>query len=388
MGLAKWSPYVLAAWVAVGPKPVAAGEVGRSTAERPADDLDESDGAHTGDDVPLEAQPVSLRETRAPKHQDCGLRTPLWEHEVAPGEHLGLIAGRYGVRQRDLQALNPDLRDPNLIHPGQRLRVCPEIAPRVVRVETHTVRAGETLSGIAWSRGWSTEALLEAMASRPSNPHHLRVGQELSFRVDGGMVEAFLPPAPKPRSDRGEGGVRGRREPRARVDVQLDLGDAAHIKRPHLAFGTEKTIRLLGSVVRQYKRRHKHGPRVLIGDISRRGGGALSSHLSHRSGRDVDVGYVLRGEAARKTRFEGVNAETLDLGMTWTLVHAFLQTHEVVYIFMDYAIQQQLYEYALHHGTSKAELDEVFQYPRGRGRNHGIVRHWKSHKHHFHVRFR
>src|SRR5690606_745284 len=123
--------------------------------------------------VPLEERPVSLRATRGIKHEDCGHRTPLWEHVVASGEHLGIIAGRYGVRQRDLLELNPQLTNPNLIHPGERVRVCPEIAPRIVRVETHRVASGETLSEIAAARGMSTHAFLEVQETPLSDPHRL-----------------------------------------------------------------------------------------------------------------------------------------------------------------------------------------------------------------------
>ena len=39
-------------------------------------------------------------------------------------------------------------------------------------------------------------------------------------------------------------------------------------------------------------------------------------------------------------------------------------------------------------GVSEDTLDEIFQYPRGRGRPHGLVRHWRGHRGHLHVRFR
>ena len=73
---------------------------------------------------------------------------------------------------------------------------------------------------------------------------------------------------------------------------------------------------------------------------------------------------------------------------TWALLRAFLDTQQVVYVFVDYRIQQQLYEHAKAQGVSSRELDELFQYPHGRGRAHGIIRHWPSHQWHFHVRFR
>ena len=38
-------------------------------------------------------------------------------------------------------------------------------------------------------------------------------------------------------------------------------------------------------------------------------------------------------------------------------------------------------------GVSVDTLDELFQYPRGRGRTSGIIRHWKGHRNHFHIRF-
>jgi len=353
---------------------------------------DEDEDTHGDDDaMPLEERPVSLRPTRGAKHPDCGGRTPMWEHVVMAGEHLGIIAGRYGVRQRDVLELNPQLRNPDLIHPGQRLRVCPEIAPRITKIETHTIAAGETLSEIAQARGMAVQEFLAAQERPIADPHRIKVGQVLRFRVDGGLVEEFLPPLPEAKpSKKAKRGPTAAPQARARtrVDVQLDLGDAAYIKRPQNAFGTAHTVRLLTQVVRQYKARHRNGPRVLIGDISRRGGGPLTSHRSHQTGKDVDVGYVLKGAAAHSTRFAGVDASNIDLAKTWTLIDAFLDTHEVVYIFMDYRIQELLYEHALEHGTPRQVLDEVFQYPRGRGRNHGIIRHWKSHKHHFHVRFR
>ncbi len=169
--------------------------------------------------------------------------------------------------------------------------------------------------------------------------------------------------------------------------MQLEASPAVFIKRPRPAYGTSKTIRLLGRVVKQYKRRHAKGPKVLIGNISAKGGGKLHPHLSHRRGVDIDVGYVLKGAAGKKTRFSGVNSSNFDTAKTWSLVKAFLDTKEVRYIFMDYAHQKTPYEYAKSKGVSDDELDELFQYPRGRGRSYGIIRHWRSHKNHFHVRF-
>lgn len=333
---------------------------------------------------------ATLAPTRADAHPDCDDRMPVWEHTVAEGEHLGLIAGRYGVRQADVLRLNPAIENADLIVIGAKLRVCPEIYPRERRQVSHVVAAGETLTGIAGAHGLTLGELVATLAKPPGNPDHLRVGETLKFDVDGGLVEAFRPPLPKPPKAKGTKKAGGKRRgpPRAKVSVQLQPSDAVHVKRPRLAWGTPHTIKLLGRVAGDYERHARGGPKILIGDISQRGGGQLRPHLSHRSGKDIDVGYVLEGADGRRTRFSGVTVDNLDHRRTWALVKAFLDTNEVRYIFMDYRLQESLYEWAKENGESERLLDEVFQYPRGRGRNHGIIRHWRSHRHHFHVRFR
>jgi LysM repeat protein len=363
-----------------GPQPPAA---------KPASaDADEEVGAETPDGIPVF--------TRAPASADCGGRVPLFEHFVQAGEHLGQIAGRYGVRRSELVELNPSLENPDVIKPGQPIRVCPRIAPRIRKSIAVVVKPGDTVSGIATAHGLTVAELVAMQHGKMGDPNRLVAGKKLHLVVDGGVVEDFLPAEPPPAAAKSGGGgrpstrSRGRARPSPMVGGGLQLQASEHVflKRPHLAWGAPKTIRAIQRAVGQYKRHFRGGPMVHIGDISKRGGGALHPHLSHRAGLDVDVGYVLRGADGQRTRFSGVTKQNLDVARTWALVKGFLDTGEVEVIFMDYSLQQQLYEYAERRGVSDDELDELFQYPRGRGRSHGIVRHWKSHQHHFHVRFR
>ena len=356
---------------------LAAGPVHAATPKEGAGEQTEADATNV--DAPL-----SMRGTRGAAHPDCANEVPLWEHVVEPGESLGLIAGRYGVRRADLLKLNAGIRDPNRILVGQKIRVCPEIAPRIQKVVEHEVAKGETLSHVAAKYGLTVRELVERLETKVADRNKVVVGTKLSFSVDGGVPEEFLPPLPKP-AKRGGGGSSKRH---ARVNVQLQPRDGLVVKRPYLAFGTAKTIGLLDKVVTTYRKRHAKAPPVHVGDISQRGGGHFFPHLSHHNGRDIDMGYVLQGADGLRTKFTGVNRSNLDVARTWTLVKAFLDTDEVVYIFMDYNHQKDLYEYAKKNGVPQDELDELFQYPRGRGRNHGIVRHWKSHRGHFHVRFK
>lgn len=335
------------------------------------------------------ASPAAPPEPPLPARDErCAYRTPIWEHVVAPGEHIGGIAGRYGVLRRDLLALNPDVTNPDRIRIGQRLLVCPEIPPQATKVVVHEVAAGESLSKIAKLYGLTLDEL-RAQLPKPSegqgDPNLLRIGTRIELTLDDGIVRGFRPDdlVRKPESV-------------AHVDVapnvvataRLPEGLGYRIKRPHLAFGSERTVALLVEVFERYRRHAKGGPLINVGDISRKGGGRLKGHRSHRRGVDVDIGLVLKGEDANVARFLNATPDNLDVRRTWLLVRELLETGEVRYIFLDYRVQAQLYEYALEHGVEERQLDEWFQYPRGIGRNHGIVRHWRNHRNHLHVRFR
>lgn len=312
---------------------------------------------------------------RARTSRLCGHRTPIFQHEVVPGENLGQIAGRYGVRRSDLQRWNSRLRkNPDLLSVGQTVQVCPEIAPRERNRITYTVQSGDNLGEIAERYHLTARELERFQRGKLSDPSALRVGQKLAVWVDGGVVSGFG-------GDRDKGVLSS--------GIVLPPGKHYTVKWEAGAWGTNETIRAIQTGIAAYKGRMPGGPKVHIGDISRRGGGPFKPHRSHQHGRDVDIGYVLKGDDATEARFRGANEKNLDVARTWRLLMSFIETDDVVYVFVDYKLQKLLYEYARdQRGASEEFLDEIFQYPRGRRRAHGIIRHWKGHVNHFHVRFR
>lgn len=331
----------------------------------------------------LRGKPERLREgqtltvctlpQRANGAKACDYRSPLFRHEVVPGEWLAEIASRYGVRQRDIRRLNARLqKNPDYLRPGMRITVCPDIAPRRRERIRHSVRSGQTVASIAKHYDLHPRQLIRFQDGRLANPDALRVGQTLVIWQDGDVMPGY--------------GVDDEVRGSLVAGVQLAPSNDYAIKHPALSWGTAKTIRLLQRTISRYRGR-AGGPKVRVGDISKRGGGKLPPHKSHRTGKDVDIGYVIKG-APEGRRFIRATRANLDVRRTWQLVNAVLQTGQVRYIFMDYPIQQWLYEHAKGRGVGQGTLDELFQYPRGKRRAAGVIRQEPGHDDHFHVRFR
>lgn len=316
---------------------------------------------------------LDQRKARASKL--CGFRTPTFEHEVVPGENLGQVAGRYGVRRRDLERWNAKIRkNPNLLRVGQKVRVCPEIAPRVRKQITYEVQSGDNIGTIAKKYQLTSSELVRYQRGKLADPSSLRVGQNLVVWVDGGVVEGFG-------AIDGDEGV-------LKAGVQLPPGRNYTLKWATGSWGTADSIRTIQTAIANYKKRVPKSPKVHIGDISKRGGGPFKPHSSHQHGRDIDIAYVLKGKHADDPRFHRATEDNFDVAKNWRLLKSFIDTDKVVYIFVDHKLQKLLYEHAKKRGASEEMLDELFQYPRGKRRSHGIIRHWKGHINHFHVRFR
>lgn len=168
----------------------------------------------------------------------------------------------------------------------------------------------------------------------------------------------------------------------------LEPGDGYYIRRPTRAYGAPYVVEYLRGAVAEVRALYPDVPTLAIGDLSAEHGGALAGHVSHRGGRDVDVGFYFH-HAARD--FEDA-AKDLDLEATWALLAAFARTADrddgVQIIFLDYAVQKRLYAFAKARGTPDDELAFLFQYPAGKDAQTGLVRHWPNHANHMHVRFK
>jgi murein endopeptidase len=176
-------------------------------------------------------------------------------------------------------------------------------------------------------------------------------------------------------------------------DAEKLPGDEGYvIRRPSRAYGEPHVIEHLRSSVAVVRALYPEVHTLAIGDLSAEHGGKLDNHKSHQSGLDVDVGfYFRRVPSGYPDRFAEADSD-LDIEATWALLTAFARTADVddgvEIIFLDYAVQKRLYQWAHKRGTPDTDLAAILQYPRGKDSQAGLVRHWPNHADHLHVRFK
>lgn len=130
----------------------------------------------------------------------AGARDAAPAHTVRAGETLSGIAERYGVSVGDLLAANRQITNPNLIQPGQTVTLptgAGEGRGSAQAEAVHTVRGGDTLSGIAQQYGMSWREL--AADNGIANPALIQVGQQI--RLIGAAPETATPVQSTPVSE-------------------------------------------------------------------------------------------------------------------------------------------------------------------------------------------
>lgn len=164
--------------------------------------------------------------------------------------------------------------------------------------------------------------------------------------------------------------------------VRMPEGANWELVSPGLAWGTQETVDALAHAIDAVAARFPDTPKLFIGDLSAKRGGHLHPHVSHQSGRDVDLGYYLT-EGHRW--YATANASNLDRARTWHLVRTLLSDSDVEMILVDRQVQRLLKEHALSIGEDAAWLDQVFQV--GGKSKRPVIFHVPGHATHLHVRF-
>jgi murein endopeptidase len=150
---------------------------------------------------------------------------------------------------------------------------------------------------------------------------------------------------------------------------------------PPNAWGTAETIEYLKTAIDALHSEFPNSYPLFIGDLSRQRGGYLQPHLSHQSGKDVDISYFYTRDPKWYARATAAN---LDRPRTWAMLRTLIERTDVQFIFIDRRLQELLRSYAEAIGEDRAWLESVFD---GIPGEPPIIRHEPGHDTHFHVRF-
>lgn len=308
---------------------------------------------------------------------------------VQKGDSVDKIAKKYNVLSADLVRWN-NLSNSAMIKIGQKLKIrvpkgsamasspaassgkAASSSLVVTQNVYYIVKKGDNLGKIARKNGITVEQLKKNNKALAKNPDHVRVGDKLIIEVkkmaSGSAVSRGLA---------NNGSLSG--------GILLHNGPGYQVRNPKHSYGTALTIGLIMESMAHYAQKFPKGPKYIIGDISAQNGGKLSPHLSHQSGRDVDISYINKDK--NFVGFFKANASTLDVEKSWATLEYFLKSGKIQYIFVDYDVQKFFYDYAKAHGYTDNQLKNLIQYPNGKKSYSAIMRHSKGHADHYHVRF-
>jgi hypothetical protein len=317
---------------------------------------------------------------------------PQWiRHRVRPRERVTQIAARYGVSASDLVEWNK--LDPATIHPRNRrtLKVHARRIPPPRRKVRYTVGEREGWMDVASKFG------IERKDLRAYNwrVRRLKPGVELELWVDPGAPRTIERTWSASSSSIAgplaleipAGGQSMGHPQRGRIldAVQLPDSELYTRKHPGSLWGSSHTVEQILRAFDRLRRETGYDGEIVIGAMSRKHGRRFAPHVSHQSGRDIDIRLPLLPGVPATVR---PNPDEVDWLATWGLVKAFVDTGEVSVIFLEIDLQSRLYEAARSLGETPDTLRDIISWPNWKENTRPIVRHSKGHEGHIHVRIK
>lgn len=303
--------------------------------------------------------------------------------QLALGTLLGLAAcsssdapGRLRLHETPAELPAPvPVQALHVVVPDAPARTVAEPAGSPTSAEVFwTATEPKTVQQLALDWGLKLEALADLNPELPAKPtDKLAAGTKL-------RVYQFDPSAP-PQS------IGSPNKGKLKNGMPLPEGEAWRL-RPvrRRAYGTEITVSSLVQAFEAYGQQFPDGPKIRVGEIAKRTGGRVSPHASHRSGRDVDIGYVFNGSDNGEDAWRYMNERNFDAEKNWYLIQEILNSGQVQTIYVSKKLQKLLHREAAK-TLPEAELAALFEYPRTEQSPTAVIQHWKGHHNHMHVRF-
>lgn len=152
------------------------------------------------------------------------------------------------------------------------------------------------------------------------------------------------------------------------------------------AYGATNAVQAMMAAFTRYGEAFPGAPRVNVGELSARRGGRAAPHKSHRTGRDVDLGYILN-DGIERERWARANEKNFDAEKNWVLIKALVDTGQVQSIFISSRLQRLLRPVARRE-LDDAEFGRYFRVTGSDPMQAPIISHEDGHRDHMHVRFR
>lgn len=307
-------------------------------------------------------------------------------HRVAPVETIRQLALRYRSDPGKIRAWN-GLPAGAKARAGKKLRILAKKTPPPREKLRVTATEEDTWGRIGHRYGVDPSDLRKANAHRVGR--RLDPGDAVDVWYDPTIYAAIEaddpPPGPAAAVSPGAYGIGRPQDGRLVNGTRIPTSDAYELRYPGSAWGTTAAVRALVTAIHGWRDDTGYAGRLAIGAMSRERGRKIGGHLSHQTGRDVDVRLPLR-ESLRQTLTP--LGRRVDWWAVWRLFVALEETGMTRRIFLDYKLQKRLYKAAKEHGVPTEVRRKMIQFPRGPGTNFGLVRHSPGHDRHFHVRFR
>ncbi len=302
-------------------------------------------------------------------------------HTVVGRETIDQIAYRYGVKSRSLRLWNGINATAERAKRGARLRVKPrKIPPNRVELQ-YVVKPGDSWASIGIRYGVDSNVL---RALNWNDGSTLEVAQIIRMWVDPVVFHWVATEDDDPTRVRpGAVGVGPPQSGWLVNGVQLPKNDFYRLRLPPSSYGTTYAVEAVLRGIVLFEARADYERPLTFGSMSWRHGGELSGHVSHQTGRDLDIALPLK---LKHPQGVGIKPERVDWDVTWKLITAMFDTKDVVVVFLDYDLQQHLYKAAARQGATAEERKRYLQYPRG-AKAPGLVRHGPGHDSHVHIRF-
>lgn len=342
-------------------------------------------GSHRTDDLPI-VRSWDDAAALAPA-LETGDRSRWIRHRIRHRERVSQIAARYGVRRDDLVEWNH--LDPQEVYPPKRrrsLKVRPRrFAPPRVKV-AYVPGEDESWGDVA------AALRVEIPDLHAWNWEHRRIaaGRPLLAWVDPALPWTYRPgegPRIPDTFDVPAGGHSVGRPQRGRLidGVQLPASPLYTRGVPRVLWGSSYTVENLQRAFATFRHDTGFEHEIVVGSISKRNGRRLSPHLSHQSGRDVDIRLPLLPHVPET---KSPNPDEIDWYATWGLIQALAETDAVSVVFLEADLHRRVYEAARSMGEQPDDLANYLIFPRWRPKADPLVRHASGHDEHIHVRFR